>query len=106
MNATARAIFANYVADHPGKAAKSATVLLSSNLSEDRARGEALAARLREADRCAVCGKKLTNKASMEAGIGRECRAKGDAARRALTALRVAGFAVLDPDDIEEVGRP
>jgi hypothetical protein len=100
-------MYAVYAKQHPGKAAALATSLLGSANVRDQQRGVEVAAALRGADRCAVCGRALRVPGSREAGIGPECMAKREAAR-ALTALREAGFEVLDPsllaldDDTEE----
>lgn len=91
----------SWARQHPGKAAKGALVLLASDDVGERARGHELAAALRREDRCAVCGKQLRNDESKRIGIGTDCRAKRRAeAKRALAALRDAGFDVLDPAEL------
>lgn len=97
-------MYATYAAQHPGKAAALAVKLLESADARDLERGQQVAAALRGADRCAVCGRPLEVLASRQAGIGPDCLAKRRShAARALAALRGAGFDVLDLDlDIEE----
>lgn len=98
MTAAAKTLADNWAARKPGNAARGSVQLLASPDPAERERGAALAAALRRADRCCVCGRQLSNKASMAAGVGSECRNKGEATRRALVALRAAGFDVADPE--------
>lgn len=100
MSVLAAELAAAWVRHHPGKAAKGAIALLSSADERDRARGVELAAALRSADRCAVCGKQLRTDESRRVGIGTDCRSKTGHARAALAALRAAGFDVLDPEEV------
>lgn len=92
-------MFAAYAQQHPGKAAALATQWLESTDERDHERGVAVAAALRQADRCAVCGRELKAAGSRERGIGPECLSNRSAAGRALTALRSAGFDVLDLEE-------
>lgn len=106
---TAQTLFEQHATKHPGRAATSAVKLLASAAPADVERGVALASALRKADRCCVCGRALRSNASKRDGIGPECRDKPEAARRALTALRSAGFEVMSPAEFggaDDAGPP
>jgi hypothetical protein len=89
----AQTLFEAWVQAHPSKAAKAALKMLTAPTDLERDRGHKFALALRDADRCAVCGRKLENDDSKAIGIGPDCLADHpDEAAQAIEVMRAAGI--------------